>query len=76
MASLPSRALVDYNSHSGFVLVFISSNDRNWCMLFIFCQEREKYGQMVTRFQGQTAELQQNVQMEIEQRQKMQVLQN
>ncbi|KAM7443365.1 Rho-associated protein kinase 2 [Porites harrisoni] len=35
--------------------------------------EREKYGQMVTKFQGQMAEYQQNLQMEMEQRQKMQM---
>lgn len=35
--------------------------------------EREKYGQMVTKFQGQVAEYQQNLQMEMEQRQKMQM---
>lgn len=35
--------------------------------------EREKYGQMVTKFQGQIAEYQQNLQMEMEQRQKMQM---
>ncbi|PFX19790.1 Rho-associated protein kinase 2 [Stylophora pistillata] len=35
--------------------------------------EREKYGQMVTKFQGQLAEYQMNLQMETEQRQKMQM---
>ncbi|KAL9980422.1 hypothetical protein ACROYT_G009010 [Oculina patagonica] len=35
--------------------------------------EREKYGQMVTKFQGNIAEYQQNLQMEMEQRQKMQM---
>lgn len=35
--------------------------------------EREKYGQMVTKFQGQMAEYQLNLQMEMEQRQKMQM---
>lgn len=35
--------------------------------------EREKYGQMVTKFQGQLAEYQLNLQMETEQRQKMQM---
>ena len=43
-------------------------------MLTLIClQEREKYGQMVTKFQGQLAEYQMNLQMETEQRQKMQV---
>jgi len=35
--------------------------------------EREKYGQMVTKFQGQIAEYQLNLQMEVEHRQKMQM---
>ena len=42
-------------------------------IFFLSTQEREKYGQMVNRFQNQIAEYQVNLQGEIEQRQKMQV---